>query len=160
MRHVKGIVFILLICSLTSFIRKDKSNTGLNVGESAPDFSIKAQDYDKLSDMKGQYVLLSFWASYDASSRMQNVLLNNSLQNIHQDIKMVSVSFDEYSSVFQETVKQDGLNATCFRDEKGTDSSVYKKYRLNKGFTNYLLDGNGIIVAKNLTSAELAAYFN
>ncbi|EXY84457.1 hypothetical protein M104_2274 [Bacteroides fragilis str. 1007-1-F  len=37
---------------------------------------------------------------------------------------------------------------------------MFKKYRLNRGFTNYLLDGNGVIIAKNISAAELSAYAN
>ena len=47
--------------------------------------------------------------------------------------------------------------ATCFVETKGEDSGLFKKYRLNRGFTNYLLDGNGVIIAKNISAAELSA---
>ena len=71
MKHVKWIFVVLLISSLTSFVEKDKPTGGLNVGDIAPDFKIKAmsteqQPTQNLSKMKGKYVLLSFWASYDA----------------------------------------------------------------------------------------------
>ena len=41
---------------------------------------------------------------------------------------------------------------------EGEDSGLFKKYRLNRGFTNYLLDGNGVIIAKNISAADLSAY--
>lgn len=50
--------------------------------------------------MKGRYVLLSFWASYDAQSRMQNVSLSNVLRS-SRNVEMVSVSFDGISVDFQ-----------------------------------------------------------
>ena len=147
MRHVKWIFVVLLICSLTAFVEKDKPTGGLSVGDVAPDFRIESTSGEqyplKLADFKGRYVLLSFWASYDAQSRMQNVSLNNILRSDAPNVKMVSVSFDEYRSVFEET--------------KGEDSGLFKKYRLNRGFTNYLLDGNGVIIAKNISAAELSA---
>jgi hypothetical protein len=31
---------------------------------------------------------------------------------------------------------------------------------LGRGFTNYLLDDNGVIIAKNISAAELSAYLN
>ena len=165
MRHVKWIFVVLLISSLTSFVEKDKPTGGLNVGDVAPDFRIETtsdvQHNLDLTDLKGKYVLLSFWASYDAPSRMQNASLSNALRSTSQDVEMVSVSFDEYQSVFKETIRKDQIvTPTCFVETKGESSGLFKKYRLNRGFTNYLLDGNGVIIAKNISAAELSAYAN
>ena len=163
MKHVKWIFVVLLISSLTSFVEKDKPTGGLNVGDIAPDFKIKTmsteqQPIQNLSKMKGKYVLLSFWASYDAQSRMQNVSLSNALRSSH-NVEMVSISFDEYQSIFKETVRKDQIvTPTCFVETEGEDSGLFKKYRLNRGFTNYLLDGNGVIIAKNISAADLSAY--
>ena len=163
MKHVKWIFVVLLISSLTSFVEKDKPTGGLNVGDIAPDFKIKTmsteqQPIQNLSKMKGKYVLLSFWASYDAQSRMQNVSLSNVLRS-SRNVEMVSVSFDEYQSIFKETVRKDQIvTPTCFVETEGEDSGLFKKYRLNRGFTNYLLDVNGVIIAKNISAADLSAY--
>ena len=162
MRHVKWIFVVLLICSLTAFVEKDKPTGGLSVGDVAPDFRIESTSGEqyplKLADFKGHYVLLSFWASYDAQSRMQNVSLNNALRSDAPNVKMVSISFDEYRSVFEETIRKDQIvTPTCFVETKGEYSGLFKKYRLNRGFTNYLLDGNGVIIAKNISAAELSA---
>ena len=163
MKYVKWIFVVLLICSLTAFVEKDKPTGGLSVGDVAPDFRIESTSGEqyplKLADFKGRYVLLSFWASYDAQSRMQNVSLNNILRSDAPNVKMVSVSFDEYRSVFEETIRKDQIvTPTCFVETEGEDSGLFKKYRLNRGFTNYLLDGNGVIIAKNISAADLSAY--
>ena len=167
MKYVKWIFVVLLIGSLTSFVEKDKPTGGLNVGDIAPDFKIQSmsagQPLAELSDMKGKYVLLSFWASYDAQSRMQNVSLSNVLRSAsrNDNVEMVSVSFDEYQSIFKETVRKDQIvTPTCFVETKGEYSGLFKKYRLGRGFTNYLLDDNGVIIAKNISAAELSAYLN
>ena len=165
MKYVKWIFVVLLIGSLTSFVEKDKPTGGLNVGDIAPDFKIQSmsagQPLAELSDMKGKYVLLSFWASYDAHSRMQNASLSNVLRSAsrNDNVEMVSVSFDEYQSIFKETVRKDQIvTPTCFVETKGESSGIFKKYRLGRGFTNYLLDGNGVIIAKNISAADLSAY--
>ena len=167
MKYVKWIFVVLLIGSLTSFLEKDKPTGGLNVGDIAPDFKIQSmsagQPLAELSDMKGKYVLLSFWASYDAHSRMQNASLSNVLRSAsrNENVEMVSVSFDEYQSIFKETVRKDQIvTPTCFVETKGESSGLFKKYRLGRGFTNYLLDENGVIIAKNISAAELSAYLN
>ena len=167
MRYAKWIFVVLLIGSLTSFVEKDKPTGGLNVGDIAPDFKIQSmsagQPLAELSDMKGKYVLLSFWASYDAHSRMQNASLSNVLRSAsrNDNVEMVSVSFDEYQSIFEETIRKDQIvTPTCFVETKGESSGLFKKYRLGRGFTNYLLDENGVIIAKNISAAELSAYLN
>ena len=167
MKYVKWIFVVLLIGSLTSFVEKDKPTGGLNVGDIAPDFKIQSmsagQPLAELSDMKGKYVLLSFWASYDAHSRMQNASLSNVLRSAsrNENVEMVSVSFDEYQSIFKEAVRKDQIvTPTCFVETKGESSGLFKKYRLGRGFTNYLLDENGVIIAKNISAAELSAYLN
>ena len=167
MKYVKWIFVVLLISSLTSFVEKDKPTGGLNVGDIAPDFRIETMSTEQLtqnlSKMKGKYVLLSFWASYDAQSRMQNASLSNALRSTSptNNVEMVSVSFDEYQSIFEETIRKDQIvTPTCFVETKGESSGIFKKYRLGRGFTNYLLDDNGVIIAKNISAAELSAYLN
>ena len=63
MRHVKWIFVVLLICSLTAFVEKDKPTRGLSEGDVAPDFKIESTSEEqpafKLANMKGRYVLLS-----------------------------------------------------------------------------------------------------
>ena len=167
MKYVKWIFVVLLISSLTSFVEKDKPTGGLNLGDIAPDFKIQSMSAEQqaanLSNMKGKYVLLSFWASYDAHSRMQNANFSNVLRaaSHNNNVEMVSVSFDEYQSIFKETIRKDQIvTPTCFVETKGESSGLFKKYRLSRGFTNYLLDENGVIIAKNISAAELSAYLN
>lgn len=166
MKYVKWVFVVLLISSLTSFVEKDKPTGGLNVGDIAPDFEIQTmsanQSVHELSDLKGRYVLLSFWASYDAQSRMQNASLNNALRaSANNNVELVSVSFDEYKSVFEETVRKDQIvTPACFVETEGESSGLFKKYRLSRGFSNYLLDDNGVIIAKNISAAELSSYLN
>lgn len=164
MRNVKWIFVVLLLCSLTSFVDKDKPTSGLNVGDLAPDFTISAKSNEQqlhLDDLKGKYVLLSFWASYDAESRMKNVSLNNVLQALPKEIKMVSVSFDNYKSVFDETIRKDRISVSnCLVETAGEASDLFKAYRLNKGFNNYLLNDKGVVIAKNISASELSSYLN
>ena len=166
MRHVKWIFVVLLASSLTSFIEKGKSTGGLNVGDVAPDFDIEPTLKNSndakftLSNLKGKYVLLSFWASYDAQSRMQNTQLSNVLKLTNpRNIEMVSISFDEFSSIYKETVKMDEIETpNCFLITDGEESTLYDRYKINRGFKNYLLDESGVILAKNISATELPTY--
>lgn len=79
----------------------------------------------------------------------------------YSQIKLISVSFDRYASVFNATVKQDGLaESDCYVETDGSDSEIFRAYDLERGFKNYLINSRGIIVAKNVTTAELASFLN
>jgi hypothetical protein len=45
-------------------------------------------------------------------------------------------------------------------DTAGEKSKLFRKYELKGGLTNYLLDENGMIIAKNISVAELSSYLN
>ncbi len=170
MRHyVKWFFVVLLISSLTSFIEKDRPVTGLSVGEHAPDFVISSDASDalnpvqkRLSGLHGNCVLVNFWASYDAPSRIRNIELSRALvkSDAQNQVEYVSVSFDEYESIFRETVRKDGIVGTNMVDTAGEKSKLFRKYELKGGLTNYLLDENGMIIAKNISVAELSSYLN
>lgn len=107
-KNVKWIFVVLIISSLISFsfVGKNTPTEGLTIGDKAPTFTICGEkQLIDLKDLRGKYVLLSFWASYDALSRMQNATLNHAIAQA-DNVEMVSVSFDEYKSIFNETIKK------------------------------------------------------
>ncbi len=158
MRYVKWTVIVVLFTVLfSSFINLGTPTTGLHVGDTAPDFQLSGSD-QSLSSYKGHYVLLSFWASYDASSRQRNAAFSNAVQQSDGAVRLVSVSFDEYPSIFRETIRQDHIQGTCCVETEGRASEIFEEYELERGFGNYLLDGNGTIVAKNIAASQLQAY--
>ena len=162
-KNVKWIFVVLIISSLFSFsfVGKNTPTEGLTIGDKAPTFTICGEkQLIDLKDLRGKYVLLSFWASYDALSRMQNATLNHAVAQAN-NVEMVSVSFDEYKSIFNETIKKDQISTSnCFVELAGVSSDLYQTYRLKRGFKNFLLDENGVIVAKDVTVSELSSYLN
>ena len=126
--------------------------TGLKESKQAPKLYVEnTAGKVTLQELKGQYVLLNFWAGYDAMSRMQNVRFAREIDKAGlENISLVSVSFDTNRKVFEETIKRDGLNAaTQFYDKDGSRSDIFDNYRLNKGFASYLISPEGVIIAKN-----------
>jgi len=129
---------------------------GIQPGNLAP--AIHRQDINLKSN---KFTLLQFWAASDARSRMLNTQMHNVIAQLGTDeISLVSVSLDKDEAVFEGIVKADRLNpATQFNDTRGKESEIYKDYRLKSGFTNWLIDSQGIIVAKNLNPKEIPQYF-
>ncbi len=165
MKYLKYFLVAGLISIATSSYttRTSGLSVGIDPGNLIPNFSISddAGNDLKLSDLKGQKVLVSLWAAYDADSHMKNVLLWNFLNKGEQDLKMVSISFDKSESVFKKTLTADGIdNNSQFLDAKGDRSDIYQRCRLEKGFNNYLLDENGVIIAKNVMPQDLKELLN
>ena len=91
---------------------------------------------------------------------MNNTTLNHAISKA-DNVEMVSVSFDSYKSIFNETIKKDRISTSnCFVELAGVNSDIYNTYRLHKGFKNYLLDEKGVIIAKNINVSELSSYIN
>ena len=162
-KNVKWFFVVLVFSSLISlsFDKGSVPTEKLLPGDKAPQLSLceGVQPLNLQADPKG-YTLLSFWASYDAVSRQKNAALSH-LAGKYDRVRMISVSFDRYASVFRASVRQDGLSdAACFVETMGSDSEAYQAFGLEEGFQNYLLDSRGVIVAKNITAAELASYLD
>ena len=152
MRSFKSLFLALLIfIPATAYVDKDtRPGVGLSPGSTAPAIRIDKTGDNLLAGFHGEYLIVQFWAVYDAPSRANNLLMNNSVREHYSDrVRMVSLSFDPQEVVFRETVRTDGIDpANEHLVKEGEDSEVYKTYRLSKGFGNYLIDPNGVIVAK------------
>ncbi len=156
MRYLKTIFLLGIIPFLMgSGTREMKITEGIQPGNLAPVIQVQ----DSCLKTNG-YVLLQCWAAYDAESRVQNVRMHNMLAQAQPEgLRLISVSMDEKECVFRGTVKADGLNAgTQFNEPAGNQSQLFKKYRLEKGFGNWLIDPQGVIVAKNISPNEVLKF--
>ena len=162
-KNVTGIfvVFVTISFFSLSFVGKDTPTEGLTIGDKAPALKMDGKkQLAGMKDLKGKYVLLSFWATYDANSRVQNAALSHTISKT-DNVEMVSISFDTYPSIFNETVMKDCIStAHCYLEQDGEKSEIYQTYRLHKGFKNYLLDENGVIIAKDINAKQLSSYLN
>lgn len=162
-KNVKTIFVLLFVTSILSlsFIDKDMSSIGLNIGDKAPNIRLNLDEQViDLRQMEGSMVLISFWASFDASSRLTNANLYHAIQGM-DNIKMVSVSFDDYQSIFEDAINKDLISSdNCFMKRFDRSTKEYRTYQVENGFKNYLLNENGTIIAKDLNSEELKKYLN
>ena len=160
-KSVKGVFVVLAVSSFLSLSFEKETVTAerLVPGDLAPEL-VLCNEVQPLSlhDTAGRYTLLSFWASYDAASREKNAALSHLAQQSGR-VKMVSVSFDRYASIYRASMKQDGLSeADCHHETAGSDSETFRYFRLEQGFRNYLLDGEGRVVALNVSPKDLVSY--
>jgi hypothetical protein len=142
----------MIMVSMAHTTRDARISEGLTPGSRMPE--IHLQHFSPA----GKYVFLQFWAAYDATSRAENVLIANRLAGMsRENVRMISVSFDENVSVFNETVKVDNLfpSAQLFNVPLGRKSEIFRKYRLDEGFKNLLIDPQGVILAVDVSPDKL-----
>lgn len=159
MKYLKYFLIVGIVLITSSHTTStSRISEGIYPGDLMPELKI-SNESGKMLDLKhlkGVKVLVNFWAAYNGESHMKNVQLWNTLQKGKHALVMVSVSFDKSKAVFEKTLSIDGINGKYqFLDAKGSDSEIYQKYQLEKGFQNYLIDEKGVIMAINLTPKDL-----
>ncbi len=134
---------------------------GVPLNTQAPDITLlnPSGDTIQLSNLKGNYVLLDFWASWCQPCRMENPNVVALYNKYHaQGFEVFSVSLDANVDQWKKAIAKDGLvwkNHGC--DFGGWQSAPAQAYRVESIPCTFLLDKTGKVIAKNLRGEELAA---
>ena len=131
---------------------------GTMVGYKATDFSQNTPEGKKvsLSDFKGKYVLVDFWASWCRPCRMENPNVVAAYTRYKdKGFTVLGVSMDSNKDPWVNAIQQDNLTWTHISDLKGWGNEVGKLYGVTGIPQNYLIDKEGKIVAKDLRGAAL-----
>jgi thiol-disulfide isomerase/thioredoxin len=144
---------------------KNTPRIGTNIGEQAPDLEFKnpkGKSY-KLSSLRGQVVLIDFWASWCGPCRAENPNVV-SAYNRYKDAKfktakgftIYSVSLDGNATAWEKAIEKDKLawkyHVSDLKQWKSQAAAIYK---ISSIPSSYLIDENGIIIAKNLRGQNL-----
>jgi peroxiredoxin len=118
-----------------------------------------------LSDLKGKYVLVEFWASWCAPCRAGNPNLRKQYE-LYKDkgFEIISVSLDNVKEKWVDAIAKDGLPWIQVSDLKGWNNAVGRLYGVRAVPQSFLLDKDGKIIGNTLRdeslNAKLAEIFN
>lgn len=136
---------------------------GLAIGQPAPDFASTTPDGKtvRLSDLRGKYVLLDFWAAWCTPCRIENP---NIVTQYHafkdKGFTVMGVSLDRTRQAWVKAIEEDELDWTQVSDLKEWHGEAAQLYNITAIPASFLIDPEGKLVAKNLRGPELERFLH
>ncbi len=128
------------------------------IGDMAPELTMTDVD-DKpfsLSQLRGKYVLVDFWASWCGPCREENPnVLAAYNQFKDKNFTVLGVSLDNNKQAWITAIKEDKLNWQHISDLKKWSSAAVALYGFDGIPFNVLVDPQGKIIAKDLRESAL-----
>ncbi len=114
------------------------------VGAQAPDFTVSTLDGEmvKLNELRGQPVILNFWATSCAWCRYQMPFLQVAFEEKGHGMEFIAINIGENIGKVQQYVEGEGLSLTVALDG---DRAVTNSYRVGPIPATFFIDEHGII---------------
>ncbi len=127
-------------------------------GKEAPGFSMTNPVGEKISleDFRGQYLLVSFWASWCPYCRQENPHLVGLYEKFQdQNFEILGVSLDRDKEAWLTGIEDDGLTWPQVSDLRGWQNEASTRYAVFSIPSNVLIDPEGVIIGRNMKVQEL-----
>ncbi len=141
-------------------------NTGNRIGDTAPDIELLTPNGETvaLSSLRGNVVMLDFWASWCGPCRRSNPAKVEAWHQFRDKefvngsgFRLFSVSLDTNREAWIKGIENDDLGwKHHVSDLQGWSSETAALYQVRGIPASWLIDGNGMIVARNLRGDDIA----
>jgi thiol-disulfide isomerase/thioredoxin len=110
---------------------------------------------------KGEYTLIDFWASWCVPCRKENPMLKKVFEKYHPSgFSITSISLDSRKSLWKNAIRQDKMVWLQLSDLKGWEGTAPQLYGIKFIPMNFLINKEGLIVAKNVSADQLDKLLN
>ncbi|MBS7232083.1 TlpA family protein disulfide reductase [Flavobacterium psychroterrae] len=144
---------LLILGFLCCVITNSKAQVvGTDIGDIAPEIDLPDPKGNNvvLSSLRGELVLIDFWASWCGPSIKEQPQLIKLYNTYPDKFTIYSVSMDTKKPLWLAAIAKQKLPWTQVSDLKYWQSPVIGDYMLQSVPLNFLIDKNGIILAKNI----------
>jgi cytochrome c biogenesis protein CcmG, thiol:disulfide interchange protein DsbE len=123
------------------------------IGTTAPDFTVHNADRTvALSQLKGQVVVLNFWATWCPPCIEEMPSLVQMQQRMKaKGVTVLAVSVDVDEGSYQHFIKDHNVNLLSVRDGDGKSNALYGTFKFPE---TYIIDRNGIMRRKFIGAVD------
>lgn len=147
---------LLIFLLLAALIGCYSGSRPPRIGTPAPDFTVQDSDRSvKLSDYRGQIVVLNFWATWCPPCVEEMPSLVEMQRRMKaKGITVVAVSVDVDQGAYNQFVKEHNVNLLTVRDAGQKSNALYGTFKFPE---TYIIDRNGVMRRKFLGAVDWTA---
>ena len=123
------------------------------IGSAAPDFTVRDSDRAvTLSQLKGQIVVLNFWATYCAPCVEELPSLVQMQQHMKaKGVTVLAVSIDEDEKSYRRFLRDHDVTLLSVRDPDQKSNTLYGTAKIPE---TYIIDRNGVVRRKFIGAVD------